>query len=83
MTQKAHVFVYGVERATSKAGRPYLRQLVQIYQTPVRPDVKSLHFPQSEADVLAPGHYECDVFFKESLRGVQLGFENFAAKKTA
>lgn len=71
------VFIYHCEGATSKAGRAYLRQRVQILQAPKRPDVFSFYFPETEADVLEPGRYTCNIEYRDSATGVKLIFDDF------
>lgn len=71
------VFVYQAEDAISKAGRPYIRQSVQVIQAPKRRDVFTYHFPESKADVLEPGKYTCDMYLRDSMQGPKVAFENF------
>lgn len=75
------VFLFQAEEATSKAGKPYVRQRVQIVQAPKAPDCFSLHFPKTLAEALAPGSYSCEITFRDSPTGPRLVFSNFAPVK--
>lgn len=77
----ATVFLFAVQSAISKAGKPYFFQQVQIVQSPRRPDVMTRHFVNSEAEALEPGKYEADVYFRDSAAGLRPGFENFVKAK--
>lgn len=73
----ATVFVFAAQTATSKAGKAYTFQQIQIVQSPRRPDVMSRHFVNSEADALEPGKYEADIYFRDTPTGLRPIFENF------
>ncbi len=75
----ATVFVFASQTATSKAGKPYAYQQIQIVQSPKRPDVMSRHFVNSEAEALAPGKYTVDIYFRDTPTGLRPVFENFQA----
>lgn len=71
------VFVFAAQSATSKAGKPYSYQQVQIVQSPKRPDVMSRHFIADEAESLEPGKYNVDIYFRDTPTGLRPVFENF------
>lgn len=75
---KLTVFVFAVQSAVSKAGKPYSFHQVQIVQSPARPDVMSRHFVNNESEALEPGRYECSVYFRDTPTGLRPVFENFS-----
>lgn len=75
----ATVFLFAPQTGTSKAGKSYVYQQVQIVQSPRRPDVMTRHFANSEAEALAPGKYEVDIYFRDTPTGLRPVFENFKA----
>lgn len=58
------VVAYQARTAKSaKTGKDYTYQLVEIQQSPSRPNVSFRRFAKSEAEALAPGVYTADISF--------------------
>lgn len=72
-----NLFLFAVQSATSKAGKPYFYQQAQIVQSPARPDAMSRHFINSESEALAPGRYTAEVHFRDTPTGLRPVFTNF------
>ena len=78
---KVKVFVLQAEKAVSKAGREYVRQPLEIVQTPKAFNARTLHFPGSVESAPAPGFYLATPVFEESREGLRVKFDDFEPTK--
>lgn len=78
---KVKVFLLKAEKAVSKAGREYVRQPLEIIQTPVAFNARTLHFPASVEAALEPGFYLATPIFEDSREGLRVRFDGFEPVK--
>lgn len=74
---RCKVYVFAVDSAISKAGKPYHFQPVEVDQRPVSSSYRDRHFVPSVAEALAPGEYEATIILNNGPTGCQPRFRDF------